>query len=55
LIVNTHLQCHKTLTNHAVDFINLDFDQVYDKDIEAKATPIYTRYYEIIGFGNYAA
>ena len=56
-IANTHGHSQTTFTNNVVDPVDLAFDQVYDHALEAKAKAkaIYTRDYEIFGFGDYAA
>ena len=54
-IANTHGQSQTSFTDNVVDPVDLDFDQVYDQALEAKAKAIYTKDYEIFGFGDYAA
>ena len=54
-IANTHGQSQTSITDNVVDPVDLDFDQVYDQALEAKAKAIYTKDYEIFGFGDYAA
>ena len=56
-IANTHEHSQTTFTDNVVDPVNLAFDQVYDPALEAKAKAkaIYTKDYEIFGFGDYAA
>ena len=54
-IANTHGQSQTSFTDNVVDPVDLDFDQVYDQALEAKAKAIYTIDYEIFGFGDYAA
>ena len=44
-----------TFTDNVFDPVDLAFDQVYDAALEAKAKAIYTKDYEIFGFGDYAA
>ena len=52
-IVNTQGRSQTTFTDDIVDPVDLSFDQIYDLALEAKA--IYTKDYEIFGFGDYAA
>ena len=52
-IANSHEQSKTTFTDNIVDLVDLAFDQLYDHALEAKA--IYTKDYEIFGFGDYAA
>jgi hypothetical protein len=52
-IANTHGQSQTSFTDNVVDPVDLAFDQLYDHALEAKA--IYTKDYEIFGFGDYAA
>ncbi|MEK9705313.1 MAG: hypothetical protein VW233_04865, partial [Paracoccaceae bacterium] len=54
-IANIHGQSQTSFTDNVVDPVDLDFDQVYDQALEAKAKAIYTKDYEIFGFGDYAA
>ena len=54
-IANTHGQSQTSFTDNVVDPVDLDFDQVCDQALEAKAKAIYTKDYEIFGFGDYAA
>ena len=54
-IANTHGQSQTSFTDNVVDPVDLDFDQVYDQALEAKAKAIYTKDYKIFGFGDYAA
>ena len=54
-IANTHGQSQTSFTDNVVNPVDLDFDQVYDQALEAKAKAIYTKDYEIFGFGDYAA
>ena len=54
-IANTHGHSQTSFTDNVVDPVDLDFDQVYDQALEAKAKAIYTEDYEIFGFGDYAA
>ena len=54
-IANTHGHSQTTFTDNVVDPIDLAFDQVYDQALETKAKAIYTKDYEIFGFGDYAA
>ena len=54
-IADTQGQSQTTFTDHVVDPVDLAFDQVYDQALEAKAKAIYTKDYEIFGFGDYAA
>ena len=54
-IANTYGQSQTTFTENVVDPVDLAFDQVYDQALEAKAKAIYTKDYEIFGFGDYAA
>ena len=54
-IANTHGQSQTSITDNVVDPVDLDFDQVCDQALEAKAKAIYTEDYEIFGFGDYAA
>ena len=51
--VNSHEQSKTTFIDNVVDPVDLAFDQLYDHALEAKA--IYTKDYEIFGFGDYAA
>ena len=48
-------QSKTTFTDNFVDPVDLSFDQIYDPALEAKAKAIYTKDYEIFGFGDYAA
>ena len=52
-IANSHGKSKTTFTDNVVNPVDLAFDQVYDHALEAKA--IYTKDYEIFGFGDYAA
>ena len=52
-IANSHEQSKTTFIDNVVDPVDLAFDQLYDHALEAKA--IYTKDYEIFGFGDYAA
>ena len=54
-IANTQGHSQTTLTDDIVDPVDLSFDQIYDPASEAKAKAIYTKDYEIFGFGDYAA
>lgn len=54
-IANTQGHSQTTLTDDIVDPVDLSFDQIYDPALEAKAKAIYTKDYEIFGFGDYAA
>lgn len=54
-IANTQGYSQTTFTNNIVDPVDLSFDQIYDQALEAKAKAIYTKDYEIFGFGDYAA
>ena len=54
-IANSHGKSKTTFTDNVVDPVDLTFDQVYDHALEAKAKAIYTKDYEIFGFGDYAA
>ena len=56
-IANSHGKSKTTFTDNVVDPVDLAFDQVYDHALEAKAKAkaIYTKDYEIFGFGDYAA
>ena len=54
-IANSHGNSNTTFTDHVVDPVDLTFAQVYDHALEAKAKAIYTKDYEIFGFGDYAA
>jgi len=52
-IANSHGKSKTTFTDNVVNPVDLASDQVYDHALEAKA--IYTKDYEIFGFGDYAA
>ena len=52
-IANTQVHSQTTFTDNVVGPVDSAFDHVYDPALEAKA--IYTKDYEIFGFGNYAA
>ena len=52
-IANTQGHSQTTFTDYVVGPVDLAFDHVYDPELEAKA--IYTKDYEIFGFGDYAA
>ena len=52
-IANTQGHSQTTFTDDIVDPVDLSFDQIYYPALEAKA--IYTKDYEIFGFGDYAA
>lgn len=54
-IANTYGQSQTTFTKNVVDPVDLAFDQVYDQALEVKSKAIYTKDYEIFGFGDYAA
>ena len=54
-IANTQGYSQTTFTDNVVDPVDVAFDQVYDPALEAKAKAIYTKDYEIFGFGDYAA
>jgi hypothetical protein len=54
-IANTQGYSQTTFTDNIVDPVDLSFDQIYDQELEAKAKAIYTKDYEIFGFGDYAA
>ena len=54
-IANSHGKSKTTFTDNVVDPVDLAFDQIYDPALEAKAKAIYTKDYEIFGFGDYAA
>ena len=54
-IANTQGHSQTSVTDNVVDPVDLAFDQVYDQALEAKAKAIYTKDYEIFGFGDYAA
>ena len=54
-IANTQGYSQTTFTDNVVDPVDLSFDQIYDPALEAKAKAIYTKDYEIFGFGGYAA
>ena len=56
-IANTQGYSQTTFTDNVVDPVDLAFDQAYDPALEAKAKAqaIYTKDYEIFGFGDYAA
>ena len=54
-IANTQGHSQTTFTDDIVDPVDLSFDQIYDPALEAKAKAIYTKDYEIFGFGDYAA
>ena len=54
-IANSQENLKTTFTDNVVDPVDLAFDQVYDHALEAKAKAIYTKDYEIFGFGDYAA
>ena len=54
-MANTQGYSQTTFTDNVVDPVDLAFDQVYDPALEAKAKAIYTKDYEIFGFGDYAA
>ena len=56
-IANTQGYSQTTFTDNVVDPVDLSFDQIYDQALEAKAKAkaIYTKDYEIFGFGDYAA
>ena len=54
-IANTHGHSQTTFTNNVMDPVDLAFDQVYDREIEAKTKANHTKDYEISGFGDYAA
>ena len=54
-IANSHGKSKTTFTDNVVNPVDLAFDQVYDHELEAKAKAIYTKDYEIFGFGDYAA
>ena len=54
-IANTQGHSQTTFTDDIVDPVDLSFDQIYDPALEAKAKTIYTKDYEIFGFGDYAA
>ena len=54
-IANSHGKSKTTFTDNVVNPVDLAFDQVYDHALEAKAKAIYTKDYEIFGFGDYAA
>ena len=54
-IANTQGYYQTTFTDNIVDPVDLSFDQIYDQALEAKAKAIYTKDYEIFGFGDYAA
>ena len=54
-IANTQGYSQTTFTDNIVDPVDLSFDQIYDQALEAKAKAIYTKDYEIFGFGDYAA
>ena len=54
-IADTHGHSQTTFTDSVVDPVDSAFDQVYDPALEAKAKAIYTKDYEIFGFGDYAA
>ena len=54
-IANTQGYSQTTFTDNVVDLVDLAFDQVYDPALEAKTKAIYTKDYEIFGFGDYAA
>jgi len=56
-IANSHGKSKTTFADNVVDPVDLAFDQVYDPALEdkAKAKAIYTKDYEIFGFGDYAA
>ena len=58
-IANTQRYSQTTFTDNVVGPVDLAFDQVYDPALEAKAKAkakaIYTKDYEIFGFGDYAA
>ena len=54
-IANSHGKSKTTFTDNVVNPVDLAFDQVYDQALEAKAKAIYTKDYEIFGFGDYAA
>ena len=54
-IANTQGHSQTTFTDDIVDPVDLSFDQIYDSLIDAAANEIYTKDYEIFGFGDYAA
>ena len=54
-IANTQGYSQTTFTDNVVDPVDLAFYQVYDPALEAKTKAIYTKDYEIFGFGDYAA
>ena len=54
-IANIQGHSQTTFTDNIVDPVDLSFDQIYDPALEAKAKAIYTKDYEIFGFGDYAA
>ena len=54
-IANTQGHPQTTFTDDIVDPVDLSFDQIYDPALEVKAKAIYTKDYEIFGFGDYAA
>ena len=54
-IANTQGYSQTTFTDNILDPVDLSFDQIYDQALEAKAKAIYTKDYEIFGFGDYAA
>ena len=54
-IANTQGHSQTTFTDDILDLVDLSFDQTYDPALEAKAKAIYTKDYEIFGFGDYAA
>ena len=54
-IANSHGKSKTTFTDNVVNPVDLAFDQVYDQALEVKSKAIYTKDYEIFGFGDYAA
>ena len=56
-IANTQWHSQTTLNDDIVYPVDLSFDQIYGpaSEAKAKAKAIYTKDYEIFGFGDYAA
>ena len=54
-IADTQGRSQTTFTDNVVNPVDLAFGRVYDPAFEAKTKAIYTKDYEIFGFGDYAA